>query len=84
MRTPGKKYYLRMEDPDNKLIPVGCVLTMVGTGSEMNGGSVITNHAAKLKIGHVFGEEVFPKFSILNPEYTYTPSPPLSDGGGDL
>ena len=45
---------------------------MVGTGSEMNGGSVITNHAAKLKIGHVFGEEVFPKFSILNPEYTYT------------
>ena len=69
---PWEKYYLRMEDPDNKLIPVGCVLTMVGTGSEMNGGSDITNHAAKLKIGHVFGEEVFPKFSILNPEYTYT------------
>ena len=38
----------------------------------MNGGSVITNHAAKLKIGHVFGEEVFPKFSILNPEFTFT------------
>ena len=35
---PWEKYYLRMEDPDNKLIPVGCVLTMVGTGSEMNGG----------------------------------------------
>ncbi len=69
---PWEKYYLRMEDPDNQLIPVGCVLTMVGTGSEMNAGSVITNHAAKLKIGHVFGEEVFPKFSILNPEYTYT------------
>ena len=69
---PWEKYYLRMEDPDNKLIPVGCVLTMVGTGSEMNGGSVITNHAAKLKIGHVFGEEVFPKFSILNPEFTFT------------
>ena len=45
---------------------------MVGTGSEMNGGSVITNHATKQKIGHVFGEEVFPKFSILNPKYTYT------------
>ena len=38
----------------------------------MNGGSVITNHEQKLKIGHVFGEELFPKFSILNPEYTYT------------
>ena len=61
-----------MEDVDNKIIPVGCVLTMVGTGSEMNGGSVITNHASKLKIGHVFGDNVFPKFSILNPLYTYT------------
>lgn len=69
---PWEKYYLRMEDVDNKLIPVGCVLTMVGTGSEMNGGSVITNHAAKLKIGHVFGANVFPKFSILNPVLTYT------------
>ena len=69
-----EKYFIRFEDvdKDTKIIPVGCVLTMVGTGSEMNGGSVITNHAQKLKIGHVFGEEVFPKFSILNPEYTFT------------
>lgn len=69
---PWEKYYLRMEDVDNKIIPVGCVLTMVGTGSEMNGGSVITNHDSKLKIGHVFGDNVFPKFSILNPLFTYT------------
>ncbi len=38
----------------------------------MNGGSVITNYAQKLKIGHVFGDNVFPKFSILNPEFTLT------------
>lgn len=69
---PWEKYYLRMEDVDNKIIPVGCILTMVGTGSEMNGGAVITNHETKLKIGHVFGENVFPKFSILNPTYTFT------------
>ncbi len=69
---PWEKYYLRMEDVDNAIIPVGCVLTMVGTGSEMNGGSVITNPSQKLKIGHVFGDRVFPKFSILNPVYTYT------------
>lgn len=69
---PWEKYYLRMEDVDNQIIPVGCVLTMVGTGSEMNGGSVITNHQSNLKIGHVFGENVFPKFSILNPELTFT------------
>ena len=70
--NPWDKYYLRMEDVDNNIIPVGCILTMVGTGSEMNGGSVITNHSTKLKIGHVFGENVFPKFSILNPVFTYT------------
>ena len=69
---PWEKYYLRMQDVDNKIIPVGCILTMVGTGSEMNGGSVITNHEQKLKIGHVFGDNVFPKFSILNPTFTYT------------
>lgn len=69
---PWDKYYLRMEEPDNEIIPVGCILTMVGTGSEMNGGSVITNHSQKLKIGHVFGDNVFPRFSILNPEYTFT------------
>lgn len=69
---PWDKYYLRMEDVDNPIIPVGCVLTMVGTGSEMNGGSVITNPQQKRKIGHVFGDNVFPKFSILNPTFTFT------------
>ena len=69
---PWEKYYLRMEDVDNPIIPVGCVLTMAGTGSEMNGGAGITNHETKLKIGHVFGSNVFPKFSILNPEFTFT------------
>ena len=66
------KYFIRFEEPTCEIIPVGCVLTMVGTGSEMNGGSVITNYAQKLKIGHVFGEKVFPKFSIMNPEFTFT------------
>ncbi len=69
---PWEKYYVRFEEPSCKIIPVGCVLTMAGTGSEMNGGSVITNRERKLKIGHVFGSEVMPKFSILNPEFTYT------------
>ena len=67
---PWKKYFIRYEKPDCAIIPVGCILTMAGTGSEMNGGSVITNHEQKLKIGHVFGEEVMPKFSILNPRFT--------------
>lgn len=67
-----EKYFVRFEEPTCKIIPVGCVLTMVGTGSEMNGGSVITNRGQKMKTGHVFGEEVFPKFAVMNPEFTYT------------
>ena len=69
---PWDKYYLRFEEPDCEIVPVGCILTMVGTGSEMNAGAVITNHESKLKIGHVFNETVMPKFSILNPKYTLT------------
>ncbi len=69
---PWEKYYIRFEDVDCKVVPVGCVLTMAGTGSEMNGGAVITNSESKLKIGHVFGDNVMPKFAILNPEFTFT------------
>ena len=70
---PWQKYYIDFEEPSCKVVPVGCVLTMVGTGSEMNAGAVITNEKTKQKIGHVFAsEEIMPKFAILNPEYTMT------------
>ena len=54
---PWEKYYLKFEEPACEIVPVGCVLTMVGTGSEMNAGAVITNQETKLKIGHVFADE---------------------------
>ena len=70
---PWEKYYIKFDEPTCEIIPVGCVLTMVGTGSEMNAGSVITNHQQKLKVGHVFADEkIMPRFSILNPKYTLT------------
>ena len=70
---PWDKYYLRFEEPDCPVVPVGCVLTMVGTGSEMNAGAVITNQETKQKIGHVFADEaIMPRFSILNPRFTLT------------
>ena len=69
---PWEKYFIRFEEPECRIIPVGCVLTMAGTGSEMNGGSVITNRRTKQKIGHVFGDDVMPRFSVLNPGYTMT------------
>ncbi|MBQ6782454.1 MAG: iron-containing alcohol dehydrogenase [Acholeplasmatales bacterium] len=69
---PWKKYYLDMQEADCECVPIGSILTMVGTGSEMNGGSVITNTEQKLKIGKVFGAYNFPKFAILDPTLTYT------------
>ena len=69
---PWQKYFIRFEEPSCQILPVGCILTMAGTGSEMNGGSVISNHKENKKIGHVFGSEVMPKFSILNPKFTFS------------
>ena len=70
---PWEKYYLHFEEPSCETLPVGCVLTMAGTGSEMNAGAVITNPHTHQKIGHVFADEkIMPKFAILNPKYTLT------------
>lgn len=59
-------------EPDACIIPTGAVLTMAGTGSEMNGGTVITNTATKMKLTKVFGDRVMPKFAIMNPAYTFS------------
>ena len=69
---PWITYYIEQNSPTCKIIPVGSVLTMVGTGSEMNGGSVISNNKEKFKVGKVFGAENMPKFAVLNPVFTYT------------
>ncbi len=68
---PWQRYWVNKEDVDNEIIPVGCIPTLSGTGSEMNGGSVITNEDEMIKCGRVFPPEVNPKFSILNPNYTF-------------
>ena len=67
-----QRYWIDFEKVDNKIVPVGSILTMTGTASEMNGGSVITNEEVMIKTGRVYGPEVNPKFSILNPEFTYS------------
>lgn len=70
---PWERYYVNQEPVTNKVVPVASVLTMAGTASEMNSGSVITNEEQKLKLGRVYDLEMMsPRFSILNPEYTYT------------
>lgn len=59
--------------PANPL-PIGCVLTLPATGSEMNGGAVITRESTKEKLFFVT-QQTFPRFSILDPEVTYTLPP---------
>ncbi|MCD8350181.1 MAG: iron-containing alcohol dehydrogenase [Planctomycetaceae bacterium] len=69
---PWERYWVNFEKVNNPIVPVGAVLTMAGTASEMNGGSVLTNEAKMIKGGRVFPANVNPKFSIMNPEYTFT------------
>ena len=68
------RFWLQGKNPDanQRILPIGCILTMAGTGSEMNGGSVITDAEHTFKVGHVFDDRLMPKFSILNPKYTMT------------
>lgn len=55
--------------PVEGVLPLGTVLTLPATGSEMNCGAVISDGEDKLP---VFSTYAFPKFSILDPELTYT------------
>lgn len=83
---PWKHYWEENGPIANKIIPVASVLTMTGTASEMNTGSVITNEEKKLKLGRVFPfPDLCPKFSILNPEFTYTvPKTQMVSGIADI
>ncbi|MGG1633101.1 NADH-dependent alcohol dehydrogenase [Paenibacillus sp. FSL A5-0031] len=54
-----------------KALPLGTILTLAATGSEMNGSSVVTNWEENLK--RAFGSShTYPAFSILDPTLTYT------------
>ncbi len=68
------KFFLKQEQPDTaqRILPVGCILTMAGTGSEMNARTVITDAEHTFKVSHGFDSRLMPKFSILNPRFTMT------------
>ena len=63
--------FFTQHKPIIKALPIGTVLTMVGTASEMNGSAVITNEDIKIK-GSFTSNAAFPVFSILDPTYTYS------------
>jgi len=61
-------------------LPVGTVLTVAGTGSEMNGNAVIMNETTKQKFA-IHHDLLRPKFSILDPTYTFTVPPQHTAAG---
>jgi alcohol dehydrogenase YqhD (iron-dependent ADH family) len=60
------KFYDRSGTEIKAALPIFTVLTMSATGTEMNGGTVITNEETKQKLG-VGSSFLYPKMSILDP-----------------
>lgn len=65
------KYWEGKQPLDCVPLPVGAILTMVGTGSEMDGDSVLTNEETKRKTS-CWDYAIYPQFAILNPEFTFS------------
>ena len=65
-----QKLFIRQE-PIIDALPLGAILTLAATGSEMDEGGVITNWDEKLKLSYA-SELLYPKFSILDPTYTFS------------
>lgn len=65
-------------------LPLGVIVTAAGTGSEMNGGAVITNEKRKRKTGRDY-PKCNPKFALMDPVYTYSvPKKQMISGGFDI
>lgn len=63
-----------------KAVPIGSVLTLPATGSEANGNAVISRNSTQQKLAFA-SPLVYPRFSILDPETTYTlPRRQVSNG----
>jgi NADP-dependent alcohol dehydrogenase len=66
--------------PVERAVPLGAVLTLPATGSEMNTFAVISRRSSQDKLA--FGSpHLYPKFSVLDPEVTFTlPARQISNG----
>lgn len=68
---------------DFEPLPLGVIVTAAGTGSEMNGGAVITNQELKIKAGKDY-PKCNPKFALLDPAYTFSlPKRQMGSGSFD-
>ena len=71
---------LAKQAPVKAALPIGTVLTLPATGSEMNTNSVVTKWETQEKLFFA-SPLVFPKFSVLDPETTFS-LPPRQIGNG--
>jgi alcohol dehydrogenase YqhD (iron-dependent ADH family) len=67
--------------PTVKALPIGCILTLAATGTEMNGNSVVSNMERGEKLGLVTPLVLQPKFSILDPQTTFSVPPDQTANG---
>lgn len=78
------KYWARTGILDFEPLPLGVIVTVAGTGSECNGGAVITNEKLKVKTGRDY-PKCNPKFALMDPTYTYSvPVKQMVSGGFDI
>lgn len=65
-------------------LPLGVIVTAAGTGSEMNGGAVITNEEKHIKTGRDY-PKCNPRFALMDPVYTFSlPKSQMVSGGFDI
>lgn len=77
-------YWARPGIIDFEPLPLGVIVTVSGSGSECNGGAVITNEALRIKTGRDY-PACNPKFALLDPCYTYSvPKKQLLSGSFDI
>ncbi len=79
-----ENYWEKMGIIDFEPLPLGVIVTVAGTGSECNGGAVITNEERKIKTGRDY-PQCNPKFALMDPTYTYSvPVKQMVSGGFDI
>lgn len=79
-----KEFWARPGVIDFEPLPLGMIVTVAGTGSEMNGGAVITNEELKVKTGRDY-PQCNARFALMDPTYTYSvPKSQMVSGGFDI
>lgn len=77
-------YWERLGHINVEPLPLGVIVTVAGTGSECNGGAVITNEEKKIKTGRDY-PKLNPRFALMDPTYTYSvPKKQMISGSFDI